>query len=269
MTPKSKKALIVIVSLLAIGGGVGYFLWKRKKDKVKAEEEAKAKADAEAKAKADAEANANTNTNTNTNQGGSPTGYTFPFTNVTEGNAFRGWVNKTYPDYAKSIKLDPTGTLNSFVQKAWDKHGAEYTKSIAPKTSPTTTQTFNDAWNTAKSLKVPSFIWNGKPYDTTSGKAYVDPRIIQVGDDVYAKEKLGGYAWNDGNWNSGGYYSGGSSSGNFFKDQLVGKVVSIKGKGLQVENTFKPMVTRDNSYETKFWVYAPFTTKVKPNIVQP
>lgn len=271
MTPKSKKALIVIVSLLAIGGGVGYFLWKRKKDKAKAEEEAKAKSEADAKAKAEADANANANQggsgSGSGSGGGSTTGFTFPFTTVTEGNAFRSWVNKTYPDYAKSIKLDPTGTLNSFVQKAWDKYGAEYTKSTAPKT--TTTQSFNDAWNTAKSLKVPSFIWNGKPYDTTSGKAYVDPRIIQVGDNVYAKQKLGGYAWNDGNWNSGGYYSGGSSSGNFFKDQLVGKVVSIKGNGLQVENTFKPMITRDNSYESKFWVYAPFVTKVKPNIVQP
>ena len=264
MTPKSKKALIVIVSLLAIGGGVGYFLWKRKKDKDK-------KAEEEAKAKAEADANANQGGGGSGSGGGSTTGFTFPFTTVAEGNAFRSWVNKNYPDYAKSIKLDPTGSLNSFVQNAWDKYGAEYTKSTAPSTTTTTTttQSFNDAWNVAKSLKVPSFIWNGKPYDTTSGKPYVDPRIIQVGDNVYAKQKLGGYAWNDGKWNSGGYYSGGSSFGNFFKDQLVGKVVSIKGDGLQVENTFKPMVTKDNSYQTKFWVYAPFITKVKPNIVQP
>ena len=56
MTPKSKKALIVIVSLLAIGGGVGYFLWKRKKDK-DAAAEAKVKADADAAAAAAAAAN--------------------------------------------------------------------------------------------------------------------------------------------------------------------------------------------------------------------
>ena len=79
-----------------------------------------------------------------------------------------------------------------------------------------------------------------------------------------------GYGYYDGKgWSSGEYYTGGSNSGNFFKDQLVGKVVSIKANGLQVENTYKPMKTRDGSTETKFWVYAPFVTKVKPNIVQP
>jgi hypothetical protein len=135
MTPKSKKALIVIVSLLAIGGGVGYFLWKRKKDK-NAEAEAKAKAEAEAKAEADAKAKADAEANTNQGGGGSGSGsgsttsYTFPFKTVAEGNAFRGWVNKTYPAYAKSIKLDPTGTLNSFVQTAWDKYGNDYNKAL-------------------------------------------------------------------------------------------------------------------------------------------
>ena len=54
--------------------------------------------------------------------------FTFPFKTVTEGNAFRLWVNTKYPDYAKKEKLDKTGKLNSFVEKAWIKYGAEYVK---------------------------------------------------------------------------------------------------------------------------------------------
>ena len=60
---KGKKALIVIVSLLAIGGVVGYFLWKRNKDKKEQE-----RLDAEKK-EADALALANQNQNQNTGGG--------------------------------------------------------------------------------------------------------------------------------------------------------------------------------------------------------
>lgn len=143
MTPKSKKALIVIVSLLAIGGGVGYFLWKRKKDK-DAEAEAKVKADADAAAAAAAAANQSgggSGSGSGSGSGGgsgsgsgSSSTYTFPFKTEAEGNAFRAWVNKKDPAYAKSIDLSLTGKLNSFVQKAWDKYGTEYTKPL-PKTA--------------------------------------------------------------------------------------------------------------------------------------
>jgi hypothetical protein len=51
-------------------------------------------------------------------------------TNKEEGNAFRNWVNDKYPDYAKSISLDRSGGYdNSYVKKAWAKHGAEYESS--------------------------------------------------------------------------------------------------------------------------------------------
>lgn len=50
-----------------------------------------------------------------------------PFQNNTEGNLFRAWVNDTYPQYAKEIKLDRTGSYNnSYIQKAYDKYGNEY-----------------------------------------------------------------------------------------------------------------------------------------------
>lgn len=50
-----------------------------------------------------------------------------PFKTDAEGNAFRAWVNSRYPDYAKSIDLDPTGARdNSYIRKAFAKYGAEY-----------------------------------------------------------------------------------------------------------------------------------------------
>jgi hypothetical protein len=59
-----------------------------------------------------------------------------PFTSNEEGNAFRGWVNDNYPDYAKQIDLDRTGSYNnSYIKKAWAKYGSAYTsnKSNPPK----------------------------------------------------------------------------------------------------------------------------------------
>jgi hypothetical protein len=64
--------------------------------------------------------------------------YTFPFTTEAEGNTFRAWVIAKDSKYAKSISLSATGKLNNYVQKAWDKYGAEYTKLFPPATTPTT-----------------------------------------------------------------------------------------------------------------------------------
>jgi len=60
--------------------------------------------------------------------GGGATSYTFPFTTTEEGNKFRAWVNTNYPTYARQIDLDVSGGLNSYVEKAWKKYGAEYSK---------------------------------------------------------------------------------------------------------------------------------------------
>ena len=50
-----------------------------------------------------------------------------PFKTDAEGNAFRGWVNDKYPDYARQIDLDRTGARdNSYIRKAFAKYGAEY-----------------------------------------------------------------------------------------------------------------------------------------------
>ncbi len=53
-----------------------------------------------------------------------------PFKNAEEGNVFRKWVNDTYPDKAKKLDLDPTGSFNnSFIQKAYEELGEEYQES--------------------------------------------------------------------------------------------------------------------------------------------
>ena len=80
------------VSLLGLGVGA-YIFFKDKKEK-------KAQAEAETNA-----ANATPNIGDSTASSGSSSS-NIPFKNESEGNAFRGWVNDNYPDYAKSIKLD-------------------------------------------------------------------------------------------------------------------------------------------------------------------
>jgi len=52
-----------------------------------------------------------------------------PFKDRAEGNRFRNWVNNTYPEYAKEINLDRTGShTNSYILSAWDKLSDKYTK---------------------------------------------------------------------------------------------------------------------------------------------
>lgn len=57
-----------------------------------------------------------------------------PFTTKQEGDVFRAWVNKTYPNYAKSIDLSPSGEFNnshnnSHIRKAYVKYGNQYQQS--------------------------------------------------------------------------------------------------------------------------------------------
>jgi len=61
------------------------------------------------------------------------------FASKAEGDEFRAWVNKTYPEEAKKMDLDPSGShTNSYIKKAWNRFGKEFneTKSPAKMTSP-------------------------------------------------------------------------------------------------------------------------------------
>lgn len=134
--------------------------------------------------------------------GGGSTNYTFPFKTTDEGNTFRAWINTNYPTYAKEIKLDLTGALNSFVEKAWIKYGTEYTTkkgannqaptiaskddiaqiiSFANKSDKTTesylkatNQNFVKEW--AKNIRASNtaFIWANQVYRTKTGGRVLD-----------------------------------------------------------------------------------------------
>ena len=54
-----------------------------------------------------------------------------PFKGREEGDKFRSWVNDNYPNYAKSIDLDRSGSFNNnYIKKAWNKYGEEYQKKV-------------------------------------------------------------------------------------------------------------------------------------------
>ena len=75
-----------------------------------------------------------------------------PFKTKEEGNKFREWVNKKYPDWAKENKLDASGSENnSYIRKAYSQYGSEYEKSTS---APTVTKIDNKQMNTLlKQLK--------------------------------------------------------------------------------------------------------------------
>jgi hypothetical protein len=112
-----KGTIIALLSVLAAGIGVGLFFAFKKP---KSEEDAP-------------DAGSEDGTPEISGEGYSGTGSTgsssmaTPFTNKADGDKFRGWVNDKYPDYARSIDLDRSGSYNNdYIRKAWSKYGQEY-----------------------------------------------------------------------------------------------------------------------------------------------
>lgn len=115
------------VSLLGLGVGA-YIFFKDRKEK-----------NAQAGSEADASQTPSTS-NTSSSSGSSASNT--PFKNEAEGNAFRGWVNDNYPDYARSIKLDRTGKFNNpTIKKAWKQYGSAYSNRGATTQNTTSTST--------------------------------------------------------------------------------------------------------------------------------
>ena len=117
----NKRKLIIIGSILVIAGVGGYFgyqWWKKNKDKKGAtsyDEETKQDSSTPS---LDVKTNAPII---------AASKYSFPASwTTTEGNKFRAWINDKYPDYAKQIQLDRTGSLNSYLDKAYKKYGKTY-----------------------------------------------------------------------------------------------------------------------------------------------
>jgi hypothetical protein len=67
------------------------------------------------------------------------------------------------------------------------------------------------------------------------------------------------------------FSSGGSDNGNFYSNQLVGKVTGIDNtfKSFKVFNNMKPMYAPSGAVVTDFYVPQAGVTKVKPQYVSP
>lgn len=119
-----KGTIIALVSVLAAAGiGVGLFFAFRKP---KSEEGAIDAGNEDGMPESDSSGDYS-------GVGGTDSGASgIPFTNKAEGDKFRAWVNDKYPDYARSIDLDRSGSFNNaYIKKAWDKYGSEYQSEAA------------------------------------------------------------------------------------------------------------------------------------------
>jgi hypothetical protein len=85
-----------------------------------------------------------------------------------QGDTFRKWVNKVYPDYAKENDLDETGSYNNaYVKKAWKDHGFEFM--LNHKIS-----TMNPF--TKEKIDPPVYLENTKRYRSISTQKDIDTR---------------------------------------------------------------------------------------------
>lgn len=129
MEKKNKIMIGIAIGLLAIGGIVMYSRNKKKKqllaESIGLENQGEGTL---ASSTSSSISTSRPNTIPSSNELGiasqfSPT----PFKSQQSGDAFRTWVNKWHPAYAKEIDLDPKGKIdNSFIRKAWAKYGEEY-----------------------------------------------------------------------------------------------------------------------------------------------
>ncbi len=132
MAKKGSKALLVIGSFVVIGGVLAYFLFfrTRKKGQEGTGETPPTTGDSSAYTPTPS-----VSTSSSSSQ------YSFPFKTTEEGNKFRKWVNDNYPQWAKDNKLDVSGSLNSYVEKAWKQYGDVYNKYVLNPTANTTSTT--------------------------------------------------------------------------------------------------------------------------------
>ena len=117
---KNNKTIIWIAAILVLGGG-GYAFYRWWKNR-KPEEQAATSTDSTAGTTTGETSTGGMSTG-GMSTGGTSTGGTdiSKYLDTPEKiNTFRKWFNSSYPAAAKNIKLDPTGKLNSTVEKAWN-----------------------------------------------------------------------------------------------------------------------------------------------------
>lgn len=121
--------IAVIVGLIIVAGGVGTWLYVSSRKKKKENETNGYNNDVKVgnepivsppnQSTSPSAGKPNNSTSTSTSN--------VPFKNKKEGDRFRNWVNDKYPDYARSINLDRTGSYNNmYIEKAWKDYGAVY-----------------------------------------------------------------------------------------------------------------------------------------------
>ena len=279
----NKKAIIVITSIVLLGvGGFFAYKWNKKRVAKKAEEAKKIADAAAAAAAAAADKSKDDKSKDDKPKDDKPKAdkpkYTFPAAWTTkEGDAFRAYVIAKDKAFADSINLEPTGKLNDWVQKAWDKYGTIYTnKDVydAAAAAAKYQKDFNDAKAAAIKLGLSEFKFNNTIYLTGVKGDMAAGDEVAVDKDAYVVSKLPRELWSQNN--QGGletntsvslfvpYPSGASSYGVFYQKELVGKVLSIIGDSVKIENTNKPAKNAAGDKFTQFYMNKKGLTGKKP-----
>lgn len=120
MEKNTKKIVLISVSLLAIGGAIGFWLWMRNKDKK------------------------STEVPLATDDSGTPapptsTGTIPKADGPSDVKDFQDWMDKYYPNWVNGKNLNKGsgyGTYGPSTQKAWATYKGEYQKGSTPTTTP-------------------------------------------------------------------------------------------------------------------------------------
>tara|TARA_R100001015_G_C4608006_1_gene163164 strand:+ start:341 stop:1435 length:1095 start_codon:yes stop_codon:yes gene_type:complete len=177
------------------------------------------------------------------------------FASQAEGNEFRAWVNKTYPEYAKKEDLDPSGShTNSYIRKAWEQYGKEFndTKSPAKMMSPLNKRgkrgTATKGKSTATRKRRGGFTKGGKKAgDRNMGQYNVQTRFSPR-----AAQPIKGGVTSSGGGGGGAPYSF-DKMGNMIFSPTINNIVGGNGKQLQ-----KQEQEMDMNYE---WVPPEYGTR--------
>jgi hypothetical protein len=121
--------IAILIATIGLTGTIGYLVYKKIKDG-KAEKDGK-----DGEEVITDEVITPTQTIDNTDK--------TPFKNKTEGNAFRKWLNDTYPKFAKDNDISKMGAYdNANIRVGWKKYGDEYKKKPTANTIPPQLQIF-------------------------------------------------------------------------------------------------------------------------------
>jgi hypothetical protein len=147
---KSNWIWWTIGGIATIGLGIGVYAFVKEKKRLKALSQSSGQG----------QSTSTSSPTTSTNTGSSTSS---PFANRAEGDAFRAWINDNYPDYARSIDLDRSGShTNSYILRAWSDYGQIYQNRVqTPPTSttPTPSQGDGSAWGIIKNQMLNQNIW--------------------------------------------------------------------------------------------------------------